>query len=178
MLLASTCLLLVCGCDPNVIEQNDDVEPETGTVREGLVALYAGPDPTYRATTEGQCFADALLERVSLDELVTIGVVGDDGRVPPMAPMLTRDVADAWVDAAGSCASYAVVAARALAARTTGMRIDEEAYADCLTAAIPSDRAREALVAALTGAWSSDPAAAQLREAEAGCADEVRGPDA
>jgi hypothetical protein len=173
--LLAACLLLVCGCDPNVIEQNDDVEPETGTVREGLVALYAGPDPTYQATTEGQCFADALLERVSLDELVTIGVVGDDGRVPPMAPMLTRDVAEAWVDAAGSCASYAAVSARALAARTSGLRVDEDAYADCLTAAIPPERAREALVATLTGDWSGDPAAEELRDAEAGCADEVRG---
>jgi hypothetical protein len=165
-LVAIAALLL--GCDADV-DQDDDVEPVPDAVRTGLAALYAGDDPTPDVTAESECFADGLLERRTLDELVDAGLVDDDGTVPPVAPILDVDTAEAWVDAADACTPYAEVSARALTAQSKG-RLDGETYLACFTAEIAPERVREALVATLTGAFSSSPAVQDLSTAQATCA--------
>lgn len=168
LLAAATGAVLLSGCGFE-ISQDDDVEPDAGTVRAGLAALWSGPDASPELTAEGECFADALTGRMSLDELVSAGVVGDDGTVGPDVPMLDVDTAGAWVDAAAACTPYAEIAGRTLAARFEG-RLDADAYAACLDASVPADRLREALVASLSGGYATDPAAADLQAAVTPCA--------
>jgi hypothetical protein len=163
---AAAVTLTACGAD---VSQNDDRDPVPAEVRAGLATLYAGDDPGPDVAREGACFAGALTDRLTPDELVEAGLVGDDGRVVAAAPMLTVDVAGAWVDAIDACTTYADVAARTLAARFDG-RLDETSYAVCLGASVPPDRVRAALVATLTGRYGTDPAVAELDAAVGDCA--------
>lgn len=166
--LALLAALLLGGCGFEV-SQDDDVDPDAATVRTGLAALWSGPDAAPEVVAEGECFADALTERLSLDELVEAGIVEDDGTVGPDTPMLDVDTAGAWVDAAAACTPYAEIAGRTLAARFEG-RLDADAYAACLDASLPADRVREALVATLSGGFATDPAVAELQAAVTPCA--------
>lgn len=163
--LVAAALLAVSACGVDV-SQSDDVDLQTDTIRAGLAALYAGADDSVEAQSE--CFADELTDRLAPDELLAAGLVQDDGEVPQSAPVLEVDVAGTWVDAAGACEPYVDVSARAAAARQPGL--DVAAYAVCLGEALTPGRIREALVATLTGRYSSDPAARELSAAEVGCA--------
>ena len=165
--VAAVALVALSGCGMDVL-QNDDVDPQADTVRAGLATLYADHDTSAAVVAESTCFADALLDRLSLDQLVAAGLVEDDGQVTAAAPVLDVDVAGAWVDAADSCVPYAEVSARAAAVGSPGL--DEAAYVACLEDAVAPDRVREALVATLSGDYSSDPAVADLTAAEARCA--------
>jgi hypothetical protein len=168
VLAASAGVLLLGGCGFDV-SQDDDVEPDAGTVRSGLAVLWSGPDPSGEVVAEGKCFADALMDRLSVDELVGAGIVQDNGRVAVAVPKLTVDVASAWVDAAGSCTPYAEVAGRVLASRFEG-RLDGASYAACLDGTVSVDRVRAALVASLSGGYGSDPAVPELEAAGVTCA--------
>ncbi|WP_139980034.1 hypothetical protein [Nocardioides litoris] len=167
--------LLLGACDAD-IEQDDDVEPDRATVRTGLAALYAGADAGPEEGAAADCFADALLDRLSVDQLVEAELVQDDGTVPPSAPQLDVDTAGAWVDASESCTPYVETSARALAAQSKG-KVDTAAYTACLTEAITPERLREALVATLVGDFSSDPAVAELSTAQAECARSASPPE-
>lgn len=167
LVVACATVLALGACDVDV-SQSDDREPVPADVRAGLAALWADGDTDPEVVAEGGCFAEALTDRLTLDELVDAGLVRDDGEVTDAAPMLTVDVAGAWVDALDACTSYAEVAARTLAGRSAGL--DEAAYAGCLGAALPPARVREALVATLTGRYATDPAAAELDAAARTCA--------
>lgn len=160
--------LLLGGCGFDV-SQDDDVEPSMGTVRSGLAELWSGPGASGEVVAEGECFAGALMERLSLDELVEAGIVQDDGSVAVAVPMLTVDAASAWVDAAGSCTPYAEVAGRVLAERFEG-RLDGSGYAVCLEGTVGADGLRSALVASLSGDYGSDPAVRELEAAGVTCA--------
>ena len=162
---ATTLALTACNAD---VSQSDDRDPAPDRVRAGLASLYAGPSPSADVLAEGECFAAALLDRVSLDELVDAGLVRDDGEAAEVTPMLDVDVADAWVDAMGSCTSYAEVAARVAVARDPAL--DQATVASCLDDAVDADRVRQALVATLTGRFGTDPAAAELEAAQGTCA--------
>lgn len=167
LLLAACGLLTSCGMD---VSQSDDREPQADAVRDGLAALWAGTSPEPEALEEGRCFAAALTERVPLDDLVEAGVVADDGTVAETVPMLTLDVADAWVDALADCTTYAVTAARG-AGLSDPDAVD--ALVTCLDAAVPVDQQRRGLIATLTGRFGTNPDARRLATAQDGCVDEV-----
>ncbi|MEO9324014.1 hypothetical protein ABFT23_11020 [Nocardioides sp. C4-1] len=160
-------LMALAACDDDTLQQNDDAPPERSIVEPGLARLYAGGLSGADVEAESACFATGLLDALTLDDLVDAGVVGDDGVVVETAPMLTVDVATAWVDAAGACAPYPEVAARAEALRTPGL--DEAGFARCLDAAVEPARVHEALVASLSGRFDTDPAAAELTAAQESC---------
>ena len=131
----SSCLRSrLTGCKAD-FAQNDDVEPQEADVRAGLVELYTLDDETPDVVAEGGCFADALLARLSLDELVQAGVVEDDGSVTVAIPMLDVDVAESWVDAQAACVDYVVPSTRALVDHGA-VGLDETAYAACFEAAL------------------------------------------
>lgn len=166
--LCAVAVLAFSACDNDTIQQNDDVAPERSVVEPGLARLYAGGLTGADVEAEGACFAGGLLDVLGLDDLVEAGIVGDDGVVVESAPMLTVDVATAWVDAAEACAPYPEVAARAAAASTPGL--DRAAFADCLANSIEPSRVRSALIASLAGRFDTDPAVDDLTVAQESCA--------
>ncbi len=157
-------LTALTGCDTDV-SQDDDRDPTADVVREGLVGLYAGDATGPDVEGEAGCFADALLDRVTPEDLVVAEVVEDKGRVADAVPMLDVDLAGAWADAVLGCADYGALAARQ-AQRTA--EVDPAAYAACVDAAVPEPTVREALVADLTGTYDSRPVTL-LSEAERRC---------
>lgn len=149
-------------CDAD-LQQDDDHPPQVDVVRAGLVERYADGETGAAVRAEGECFADRLLDAVSLEELVGAEVVDDKGQVSPAAPLLTVDVAGAWFDAFDACADYATTAARAI----TG--VDPAAFKTCFDAAVPADAVRAGVIDTLTGRSDTD-AARALGEAQATCA--------
>ncbi|MDN4173250.1 hypothetical protein QWY28_09880 [Nocardioides sp. SOB77] len=142
---------------------SEGVSPE---VREGLVALYAGDHPRAQDTADGECFADALLERIAPGELEEVGVVVD-GAVVTDLPLLEPETAGDWIGATFACVDYFEESARAQVAVTKGT-VDWREYAACLREEIDLEVVRAALVAALGGDWDSD-AVAALSRAQAEC---------
>ncbi len=173
LLAASVALLalLATGCESDGIDQDPDPVPPSAEVLAGLAALYAGTDPSEAEVREAACFADALAERLSVEELKAAELVQDDGTVTTAAPMLDVDTATAWVDAQASCVPFAEVSTRALAVQSKG-KLDEAAYRACFEGAITDDELRTALIATLTGGFSS-PEVAVLSEAQATCAEDA-----
>lgn len=135
----------------------------------GLSGLYAGDHAQPSERENGECFAEALLDRTDADALREGGVVDETGEVVAELPVLERPLAVAWAGAQLECVDFVAESARAQSARSKGA-VDEAAYADCLRAAITADEIEEALVASLTGEWES-PAVARLADAQAGCVD-------
>ena len=169
--VALVAVLSLAACDAEAeerFEQNDDVAPVPGTVVAGLAVLYAGDDTAPEVVAEGECFAAALTDRLTLDELVEAELVQDDGQVVAAAPVLDVDVASAWVDSVESCAPFVEVSTRALATQSKG-RLDQPSYAACLGDALDPAEVRTALVATLTGRFDS-PEVQTLSTAQADCA--------
>jgi len=179
--LAAAALLLVLALvacdagDPDTGGRSDQerssAAPAPDTVREGLAVLYAGDAPTPEVLAEGECFAAALTDRLTLDELVDAELVQDDGQVVASAPVLDADVAGAWVDSVESCAPFVEVSTRALATQSKG-RLDETSYAACLEDALDPAQVRAALVATLTGRFDT-PDVQALSAAQADCAQQA-----
>ncbi|QCW52194.1 hypothetical protein FE634_20395 [Nocardioides dongxiaopingii] len=166
--LTGLATLVLGGCDAD-LNQTDDHDAQPDVVRAGLVDLYAGDatDPAPAdVLAEGGCFADALLDAVSLDELVAAEVVDDKGQVVETLPVLDVDVAGAWVDAFTGCVDYRVAAARG--AGLAG-DLDAAAFLRCLDAAVPPGDVPAALVDTLTGR-SDSAAATALLDAQDRCA--------
>lgn len=136
-------------------------------VREGVARLYAADETGAEQLAEADCFADALLDRLDVDALSEAGVVGDDGAVVPVLPVLDVPTAEAWVAAQGDCADFVEVSTRAIVAQSKG-RADPTAYAACLRRAMAPDAIDAALVDTLTGRFDSERVAA-LSAAQAGC---------
>ncbi|MCR6033006.1 hypothetical protein GGQ22_16395 [Nocardioides sp. zg-579] len=135
-------------------------------VRAGLAALYAGDRPGEEDTRNGECFADALLDRVSTAELEEAGVVVG-GQVAATSPELEPDLAETWVDAMFSCMDFVEESARAQVAFTKGA-VDWREYAACLRAELDEDAVRAAVVGMLSGDWRT-PEVAALTDAQAEC---------
>ncbi|WP_167736762.1 hypothetical protein [Nocardioides sp. 1609] len=157
--LAGVATLVLGGCDAD-LHQTDDHPAQPDVVRAGLVDLYAGDEvASADVLAEAGCFADALLDVVSLDDLVAAEVVDDKGQVVETLPVLDVDVAGAWVEAYTGCVDYRVAAARG-AGRAGDL--DAAAFLRCFDAAVPPDDVPAALVDTLTGRSDSAAAAALL----------------
>jgi len=170
LLAAPVLVLALAGC-------NGDPEPSpaaatgaTGTVgpevRPGLVALYAGDHPGEVDTRNGECFADALVERTSAAQLEAAGITVDGDVVADVPPLDTGTAAD-WVAATFDCVDYFEESARAQVAFTKG-RLDRREYAACLRGGVDLEVVRAALVATLAGDWDSEHVTA-LTRAQAEC---------
>lgn len=166
-LIAVVTVVGLGACDAEV-SQDPDPAPPSEDVVAGLAELYAGSDPTETKDEEARCFAEALTERLSIDQLREAGLVEDNGEVTVSAPMLDLDTAGAWVDAQASCVPFVEVSTRALATQTKG-KLDEAAYTTCFTETITEDEVRAALVATLTGDFGG-PEVAVLSRTQGACA--------
>ena len=150
---------------------------DPGAVRSGLADLYAGTGAAEGASrAEGECFADALLGRLSPVELRDAGVLDRDLQVIDDVPPLDPETAAAWVDAQLTCTDFYAESARAQKAATKGA-VDAQAYAACLRKALTEEQLRAALAQALGGDLAG-PAVARLGAAQAGCVAPARGSSA
>ncbi|MEV7430741.1 MULTISPECIES: hypothetical protein [unclassified Nocardioides] len=169
-LAASLLLVPLTGCTGG--SEDPDGAPAPGPagaaaeVRDGLAALYAGDHASATDTADGECFADALLAEVPVEELEAAGVLVD-GSVAPTSPALEPALAEQWVDAMFGCMDFVEESARAQVAFTKG-KVDWREYAACLRDALDEDAVRDAVVGTLTGDWGS-PAVAALTDAQADC---------
>lgn len=159
--LLLTVLVLGSGCS------EDEPEPDRTTVREGLADLFAGDHAGEPEQADGACFARELTDRVSDAELREAGVLDENGEVTDV-PALPADLAEDWVGAQLACVDFVEASTRAQERATKG-KLDDAAYAACLTESLPDERLRAALVATLTGSFD-DPAVTELGQAQDTCA--------
>lgn len=162
--LACCACLVLAGCSA------DDEAPQVDAeLRDGLAALYAGDHALPAGgQAEGRCFADALLDRASPDELRAAGLVDREGAVPDVTPELDPAFAGVFVDAQLACTDLVEASTEAQFVLSKGT-LDRTAYAACLTEELGDDDQRAALVAAVSGQWD-DPALTSLSAAQAHCA--------
>ena len=165
-LLASLPLLLT-GCSGDDADGPRADEPVPATVRDGLATLFAGDHADVTTEQQGRCFAEELLDRVSLDRLHAAGVV-DGAVVVTDRTTLPPDLAADWADAQMQCVDFVEASTRAQVAVSKGA-VDDAAYAACLRSAVDDATVRAALVAGLTGAFD-DPAVDRLATAQDDCA--------
>ncbi|MDO9457873.1 hypothetical protein [Nocardioides sp.] len=156
-------------------QDDEQAAPVADAVRRGVAALYVGDHPTPEQVAEGECFADALLQRLDGDALAAAGIVQDDGAVAPAVPALDVATAEAWVAAQGDCTDFVEVSSRALVAQSKG-KVAADVYADCLREALTDDEVDQALVDTLTGRFDT-PAVTALSEAQARCAGAASPPE-
>lgn len=153
---------------PSAAASSSAVPVDESVVRTDLADLFTGSDGAGTRPADGRCFADALLERVPLDDLVAAGLVDSSGRVPDALPALDPALAEQWVDAQSSCVDYVAASTAALQAQSKG-RLDAAAYRRCLRTALSPAAVREAQVQALSGGMGG-PAVADLADAQSRCA--------
>jgi hypothetical protein len=172
VLAAGALALAVTGCSGDDDEPGDAdaTAPTAATVRPALVALWTGNDAAAGddATATGECFADALLERVDPADLVDAGVLDVGGAAAPDQPHLDAETARAWVDAQFACSDFVAESTRALTAQTKG-KLDARAYETCLRDALSDEQLRAAVEQSLQGAFD-DPAVTRLARAQRTCA--------
>jgi hypothetical protein len=157
-------LLVITGCSGDE-PRPASVDPQ---IRDGLAHLYAGDDAVVAGAEEGECFADELLARTSVDELRAVGLVDESGEVPSVMPQLEPAFAEVFVDAQLACTDLVEDSTEAQYTLSKGA-LDRTAYAACLSDAVDEEQQRSALVAAVSGSWE-DPALAAFSEAQARCA--------
>lgn len=141
--------------------------PDPDAIRSGLASLVTDGHATSAATADGTCFADALLDRTSPQELRDAGVLDPSYAVVGKVPQLPEALAQAWVTAQFACTDFVEQSARAQAAISHG-RVDADAYAACLHGALPAAELRAAVVDTLTGTWDG-PALGRFSAAQAAC---------
>jgi hypothetical protein len=164
-------LILTAACDGSGSGSGESSSsrpaPRSEQVRTGVAALYVGDNPTPDDVADGECFADALLDRLDDTELEAAGIV-QGGEVVPVLPALDVGTARVWVEAQGRCRDFVEVSTRALAAQSKG-RVDPDAYAGCLRDALTAQQVDAALVDTLTGSFDT-PEVGALSRAQAACA--------
>lgn len=171
-LAAAVLLLVLTGCSGEPRTDPDDDRPaDPAQIRDGLAALYAGDHPGPRETADGDCFARALTESTSPDQLRDDGVLDGSYDVVPELPVLSEEMAQAWADAQFACTDFVEESTRAQVNATEG-RIDTEVYDACLRAELTEGELRAAVVDSLTGHWSGA-ALGKLGRAQTECADEA-----
>ena len=166
-LLAAT-LLSLGAC------QQEDPPPENGDaaeIRADLAAVFAGDHPEDRDAENGACFADELTDLMSNEQLRDAGILDASYDVVSPIPQLSEEAAGAWADAQIACTDFVEGSTRAQVKVTKG-RIDTEAYAACLRAALTDDQMRDAVVDSLTGDWQGA-ALGALGRAQSECAAEA-----
>jgi hypothetical protein len=156
--------LILVGCSDDEPERND---ASTEAVEEGIADLYAGDHATDEDSETGACFAAELVDRAGIDGLRDAGIVTDSDEVATELPAFEEETARLWVEAQFACTDYIEESTRALVAQSKG-KLDPEAYAECLRAAITDAELREAVVASLTGAWEA-PEVNKLAAVQAQC---------
>lgn len=147
-------------------------------VRDQLAELYlgdVGDERTDEQLAEADCFAGALLERLDTGALGDAGVIGDDGAVVRVLPVLDVPTAEAWVAAQGECGDFVEVSTRAVVTQSKG-KADPTVYAACLREGLDADALEAALVATLTGHFDA-PEVAVLSRAQAACSRESQPSD-
>jgi hypothetical protein len=97
-------------------------------------------------------------------------LVAEDGGAVDQLPPLPEDLAGLAADATLACIDVVEASTRAVSSVRKG-DLDPQAYADCLTEAVPPDAQREALVATLAGRYD-DEVVTRLGQAQADCAAE------
>jgi hypothetical protein len=167
-LVVATTLPALLGC---TAEAEADTVPDPAVspaqVRPALVDLYAGDHASGDDTAAAECFADALLEQVTPEELRDGGVL-DDRFAPRTEPApLAEPVAVAWTEAQQACTDFVAESTQAQEALTKG-RLDAAAYAACLDARLPDATVRDATVSTLMARWK-DPAVSEMSRAQSEC---------
>jgi len=173
-------LIALAGCDGDDGGSGPDEDttmaaPTAATVRPALVALWTGNDAAAGDTETGECFADALLERVEPADLVDAGVLDVGGAAAPDQPQLDAATAEAWVDAQFRCSDFVAESTRALTAQSKG-KLDGRRYARCLRGALTEEQLREAVAESLQGRFDA-PAVTRLSGAQRTCATQALPPD-
>lgn len=141
--------------------------PDTAAIRTGLIALVAGEPASTRAKKDASCFADALIQRTTVEELRDAGILDASYDVVAALPVLPRPDAATWVDAQFSCTDFVAESARAQAQLSHGA-IDPSTYAQCLRLAMTDTQLRAAVIEPLSGTWDG-PALARFSTAQADC---------
>ena len=90
-LLFASLVLLTGGCsgtdtDPSR-SPGDEASPDADAIRSGLAALFAGDHPSARDTRDGACFAGALMERTTPEDLQDAGVLDTSYAVAAEQPL-------------------------------------------------------------------------------------------
>jgi hypothetical protein len=169
LLIAAACLAGLVACSDDAAPAPAPPEPvATAAVEEGLAGLFAGDRPDGASSRSGACFADALLERVTPDDLRDGSVLDEQYAVRAEVGVLPPALAGSWADAQLACTDFVAESTRAQVAVTKG-RLETTTYADCLGARLDPEAVRRATVASLTAAWD-DPAITALSDAQTGCA--------
>jgi hypothetical protein len=169
--------LLVASSLPTLAACSDqaDAKPDADTVvpaasaefRSSLVDLYTGDHATGEDTDAAECFADALLERVTPRQLRDGGVLDAASAPRTEGVALSEPVAEAWTEAQMGCTDFVEESTQAQEALTKG-RLDAEAYAACLDGRLTATTIHEASVSTLM-ARLDDPAVAALSRAQSEC---------
>lgn len=154
-------LALVTGCSGDE-EEPAPAAPTTSAsaadpsaIRSGLVALWVGDDDSPEDVETGTCFADALVDATTPDELVEVGILDASYAVVPELTDLTPEGAGLWVDAQFGCSDLVSESGRAQVAATKG-KVDRESYETCLRAVVSEEQLREVAESSLLGDLSGD----------------------
>ncbi|MFA6298505.1 MAG: hypothetical protein WCS84_03965 [Nocardioides sp.] len=172
-LLVPAALLLGCSGDDEPAPPSPDID--VAAVQQGLVGLWVGDDVSPEDTATGECFAEALTDRATPDELRAAGILDASYAVVPQLPFLDREGAELWVDAQFACTDFVTESTRAQVAATKG-KVDRTAYDACLRAALTEDQLREAAVQSVMGDLAGD-AVAAFSQAQLDCVQGALPPD-
>jgi hypothetical protein len=170
VLVASSSLPTLAACSDQAGAEagRDTVVPAASAeVRSSLVDLYTGDRATADDTDAAECFADALLERVTPRQLRDGGILDAANAPRTEGVALSEPVAEAWTEAQMGCTDFVEESTQAQEALTDG-RLDAEAYAACLDARLTATTIHEASVSTLM-AHLDDPAVAALSRAQSEC---------
>lgn len=155
-LLLASLVLLATGCsgpdaDPST-SPGDRASPDARAIRTGLAGLFAGDHPSARDIRDGACFAGALMDRTTPEDLRDAGVLDASYAVQDEQPPLPRELAEVWASAQFECTDFVAESARAQVAISHG-KVDGQAYAACLRDALTDEEIRAAVVESLIGAF-------------------------
>ncbi|WP_193607601.1 hypothetical protein [Nocardioides lijunqiniae] len=161
---------------PRSLEPDEESSAvDADAVRDGLVALWVGDDATEEDVATGECFAGALLEGTTPEQLTDVGILDLSGAVVDELQVLDREGAELWVDAQLACTDFVEESTRAQVAATKG-KVDRAAYETCLRGALTEDQQRDAAIASVMGDLSGD-AVAALSRAQLTCVQQALPPD-
>ncbi|MCD4523858.1 hypothetical protein [Nocardioides sp. cx-173] len=165
--------LLAAGCSSTEEEERADVDE--AALRDGLVALWVGDDETAMDTATGECFADALLDAATPEQLRDAGILDVSYAVVDELAFLDEAGAGLWAEAQFACTDFVEESVRAQVAATKG-RVDRDAYGNCLRSALTEDQQRAAAEQSLMGDLDGD-AVAAFSAAQLTCVQQALPPD-
>ena len=168
--------LLLPGCSGDSDEPaRGPAEVDVAAIQQGLVGLWGGDDATPEDTATGECFAVALTDSATPDELRDARILDASYAVVPQLPFLDREGAELWVDAQFACTDFVTESTRAQVAATKG-KVDRTAYETCLRATLTPDQLREAAIQSVMGDLGGASVAA-FSQAQLDCVQQALPPD-